>query len=71
MAEKKGGRDFFGKISKFFRSVMAELKKVAWPTQRETSVYTTVVIATVIVVALIIGFLDVILSALQRLVYNV
>lgn len=70
MAEKKDGRGFFGGLTKFFRSVMAELKKVAWPTHRETTVYTIVVIATVIVVALVIGVFDIILTAIQRLIYK-
>lgn len=70
MAEKKNGRDFFGGLTKFFRNVMAELKKVAWPTHRETTIYTVVVIATVIVVALVIGVFDMVLTALQRLIYK-
>lgn len=65
--EKKPG--FFDGLGKFFRSVIAELKKVAWPTRRETLVYTTVVIATCIVVALVIGVFDIGLKALYDIVY--
>jgi preprotein translocase subunit SecE len=65
--EKKTG--FFDGLGKFFRSVVAELKKVAWPTRRETFVYTTVVIATCIVVAAIIGAFDIGLKALYDIVY--
>ncbi len=49
------------KMGKHFRSVIAELKKVAWPTRRETTVYTIVVIVTVVVVAALIGVFDLLL----------
>ena len=45
------------RVGKYFRSVIAELKKVALPNRRETTVYTIVVIVTVIVVALLLGVL--------------
>ncbi|MGD9155452.1 MAG: preprotein translocase subunit SecE [Bacillota bacterium] len=45
-------------ISRFFRSVSAELKKVNWPNRKELTTYTIVVIATVLVVALIISIWD-------------
>jgi preprotein translocase subunit SecE len=51
---------------RFFRSVMAELKKVNWPTRKELTTYTIVVIVTVIVVALIIFAWDSILTVLFR-----
>ncbi len=54
MAVKKRNR----KISNFFRNVMAELKKVAWPNRREVSAYTVVVLVTVIAVALLISVFD-------------
>lgn len=54
--KKKGG------VGKFFRSVTAELKKVAWPNRKEVSTYTTVVLVTVVAVALIISLFDSILS---------
>lgn len=58
MAEKKANR----KVGRFFRSVTAELKKVAWPNRREVSTYTAVVLVTVVAVALIISVFDSILS---------
>jgi preprotein translocase subunit SecE len=53
---------------RFFRSVMAELKKVNWPGRKELTTYTIVVIVTVIVVALIIFAWDSILTVLFRLI---
>lgn len=50
------------RVGKYFRSVIAELKKVAFPNRRETTVYTIVVIVTVIVVALLLGVFDMLLG---------
>ena len=60
MAGKSGGN-----IGKFLRSVIAELKKVSWPNRRETTTYTIVVIITVLVLGLLIGVFDFILSLLS------
>lgn len=53
-------------IAKYFRSVIAELKKVAWPSRRETTVYTIVVIVTVFVVSMLLGVFDMLLSLLFK-----
>jgi preprotein translocase subunit SecE len=45
-------------MSRFFRSVSAELKKVNWPNRKELTTYTIVVIATVLAVGLIISIWD-------------
>ncbi|HHW12672.1 MAG TPA: preprotein translocase subunit SecE [Firmicutes bacterium] len=58
MAEKKRRVS----VGKFFRSVAAEMKKVAWPNRKEVSTYTTVVLVTVAAVALLISIFDSILS---------
>lgn len=47
-----------------FKGMFRELKKVSWPTKKETVVYTIVVVVTVIVFAVIIGFYDVLLKTL-------
>jgi preprotein translocase subunit SecE len=43
---------------KFFRDIFAELKKVTWPTWRQTAYLTTVVIVTCMTVGLLLGGLD-------------
>lgn len=53
-------------IGRFFRSVIAELKKVSWPNRRETTVYTIVVIVTVAVVALLLGVFDMLLGLIFK-----
>ncbi len=46
------------RISLFYRQVIAELRKVIWPTRKELVTYTTVVIAFVCVVILYVTVLD-------------
>ncbi|HOP73608.1 MAG TPA: preprotein translocase subunit SecE [Bacillota bacterium] len=52
----------FQGISKFFRNVQAELKKVNWPNRKELTTYTIVVIVTVLVLAVVIFFWDSLLT---------
>jgi len=51
-------------IRQFFRHVLAELKKVNWPSRKELITYTIVVIVTVIVVSIIVFAWDYLLSLL-------
>ena len=60
----------FKKISKFLREVKVELKKVSWPSRREISGSTGVVIVTVIIVAIYLGILDGILQQIMVLVHR-
>ena len=46
------------RISLFYRQVIAELRKVIWPTRKELVTYTTVVIAFVLVVIAYVTVLD-------------
>ncbi|WBB66351.1 preprotein translocase subunit SecE [Micromonospora sp. WMMD812] len=48
----------FGRIARFFREVVAELRKVIWPTRKELLTYTAVVIVFVAVMLTIVGVLD-------------
>ena len=59
----------FKKISKFLREVKVELKKVSWPSRREISGSTGVVIVTVIIVSIYLGILDGILQQIMILVH--
>jgi len=55
------------KISGFLKEVQSEMKKVSWPTRKETLGSTTVVIVVVLILALFIGLSDVILSKIMEL----
>ena len=48
----------------FLREVKAELTKVNWPSQSELTGSTTVVIVLTIILAVFVGFIDFMLSAL-------
>ncbi|MCA0331695.1 MAG: preprotein translocase subunit SecE [Actinobacteria bacterium] len=58
----QGGKDarpgFGARLALFYRQVVAELRKVIWPTRRELITYTWVVIVFVTVMALIVAALD-------------
>ncbi|MGC1210767.1 MAG: preprotein translocase subunit SecE [Micromonospora sp.] len=54
-AERVG---LFARIARFFREVVAELRKVIWPTRKELLTYTAVVVSFVAVMLAIVGFLD-------------
>ncbi len=53
---------FFSKITKFFRQVRSELKKVNWPNKEEVASNTLVVLVTVISLIAFIGVLDLLLA---------
>ncbi|MCI0502402.1 MAG: preprotein translocase subunit SecE [Fusobacteria bacterium] len=53
-----------GKKTNLFKGMISELKKVTWPTKKEVLVYTIIVVVTVIVFTIIIGFYDLILKYL-------
>ncbi len=46
------------RVSLFYRQVLAELRKVIWPTRKELITYTTVVIFFVLVVIAYVTSLD-------------
>lgn len=50
--------------------VASELKKVTWPTRKETQAATLVVIVTVIISAVVLGVFDMIWSAVTDTIYG-
>ena len=46
------------KITEYFKTSKVELKKVAWPTKKETTRYTLVVVLLCLAVAVFFGVLD-------------
>ncbi|MEV1008309.1 preprotein translocase subunit SecE [Streptomyces sp. NPDC049881] len=55
---KRAKRGPLGRLALFYRQVIAELRKVVWPSRRQLSTYTTAVIVFVIVVICILTVLD-------------
>lgn len=49
---------FFARVGKWLRDMKSELKKVQWPTRKQTVNNTLIVIACVIVVGIFIALFD-------------
>ena len=60
--------NIFGKTAQFLREVKVELKKVTWPSRKQTIGSTVVVIALVIIISIFLGAVDLGLSSLIRIV---
>ena len=58
------------RIALFLRQMVAELRKVIWPTRRELITYTTVVVFFVAVMMLITGILDIGFTKLMFQVFS-
>lgn len=57
-ADKSANPGFFGRIGKWFKEMRSELKKVQWPTRKQTINNTLIVIGCCIVVGVFIGLFD-------------
>jgi len=58
------------KITNYIKESIAEMKKVTWPTKKETRNYTLLVIGISIGVALFLGLLDYIFTTGFQLIIN-
>lgn len=54
--------NIISKISNYIRESIAELKKVTWPTKKQTVNYTLLIIGISLTVAFFIGVVDYILA---------
>lgn len=59
---------FWGKTKQFLAGSLVELKKVVWPTPKQTLASTSVVIIVVIIVSVFLGIVDFGLSKVVKLV---
>lgn len=59
---------FFKKIPVFFSEVRKEMKKVSWPTKKETMNKTLIVLAISITLAVFLGGLDALFTFIVRTV---
>jgi len=60
-------KEFWQKAKQFFREVRVELKKVTWPSRKETIASTSVVLITVVLVSFFLGIVDLGLSRLIKI----
>ena len=56
------------KVREFFHDVMVEFRRVSWPTRKEVTGSTTVVIVMVVVLAVFLAVVDHALTWIVRLV---
>jgi preprotein translocase subunit SecE len=54
--------DFLRRAQEFVREVLAEFRKVTWPSRQELTNSTVVVIVVTVVVALFLGSVDIVLA---------
>ncbi len=59
------------KLTKFLKEVMAELRKVTWPTKDELIGSTIVTIVVSLIVAIFIGIVDRFLTILIKMIFGV
>ena len=57
-----------GRIALFYRQVVAELRKVVWPTRREAANLTLLVIALSMAMGVLLGGVDFLFQQLFRLI---
>ncbi|MBU0985711.1 MAG: preprotein translocase subunit SecE [Proteobacteria bacterium] len=63
-------KSYFDKSIQFLREVKVELKKVTWPTRKQTMSSTLVVIILVMIISIFLGVVDMGLSSLIRVVFQ-
>lgn len=62
--------NIFQKLQRFWRETVGELRKVTWPTPLEAWKMTRLVLITMIVMALILGLLDLAFSRFVSLLVS-
>lgn len=63
----KSPRDIFNGVRVFFSNVTMEMRKCTWPQRRELFESTVVVIMSVLLLAIFVGFSDKILVSILKL----
>ena len=68
-AEKKK-TNIFQRIIRYIRDIIGEMKRVVWPSRKQTVNNTIIVTVFMIIMAVVIGAFDAGLSALVKLVFG-
>ena len=69
-SDKNANPGFFARMGTWFRDMKSELKKVQWPTRKQTINNTLIVIACVIVVGICIALFDFVANQLISLLID-
>ncbi|MER7843209.1 preprotein translocase subunit SecE [Kitasatospora sp. NPDC096077] len=67
---KRAKKGLFSRMGLFYRQIIAELRKVVWPTKGELTSYTAVVVTFVVVMMGIVSGLDYGFSKLSLFVFG-
>jgi preprotein translocase subunit SecE len=67
VAEKLG---LFARVGLFYRQIVSELSKVVWPTRKQLSTYTVVVIVFVTFVIAVVSLFDLVITKLVFWVFG-
>jgi preprotein translocase subunit SecE len=68
--KRSGGGNPFARAGLFYRQIIAELRKVVWPSRNDLTTYTTVVIVFVVVIMALVYGLDTGFAELAKLVFG-
>lgn len=60
----------FGRIGLFYRQIISELSKVVWPTRKQLTTYTAVVLVFVGFVVIVVSIFDLILTKITFWVFG-
>ena len=60
----------FGRIARFFRNAKGEMKRVVWPSRKQTFNNTGAVLIFVVMAAIVVGGFDLLLGTLIKLVFR-
>jgi preprotein translocase subunit SecE len=67
VAEKLG---LFARVGLFYRQIISELSKVVWPTRKQLSTYTAVVMVFVLFVIAVVSIFDLVITKLVFWVFG-
>jgi preprotein translocase subunit SecE len=67
---KRAKANIFARMALFYRQIIAELRKVVWPTRNELLQYTSVVVTFVVVIMGLVASLDYGFSKLTLLIFG-
>jgi preprotein translocase subunit SecE len=60
----------FARVGLFYRQILSELKKVVWPTRKQLSTYTAVVLVFVTFIIAVVSLFDLVLTKIVFWVFG-
>jgi preprotein translocase subunit SecE len=60
----------FARVGLFYRQILSELKKVVWPTRKQLSTYTAVVLVFVLFIIAVVSLIDLVLTKIVFWVFG-